>query len=137
MDYVQDREHWLLLIRCIRLCWTLRSLMWVVVHACDELILLIHVFYWHIYLYVAYIHAVIVDQLRGSVLMCEHVPSSIIYWFIVWWWINQYHACCHLNHVSLIELSIEIFYEHLIWSCIILDPFIVYVSIFEVGRLTW
>ena len=48
-------------------------------------------------------------------------------------WVNQYHAHCRLNHVSLIELSIEIFYEHLIWSCIILDPFIMYVSIFEIG----
>ena len=52
-------------------------------------------------------------------------------------WVIQYHACCHLNHVSLIELSVEIFYGDLIWLCIILDPCIVCASILEVGRLTW
>ena len=138
LDYVKGREHRLSLIRFIGLCWTLRRPMWVVVYtlwwACiiDSLFLLAHLFMCCLCLYYD----------------CGSIVRISLY---LWWctlicylliclcdnWVNQYHALCHLNHVSLIELSIEIFYEHLNWSCIILDPFTMYVSIFEVDRLTW
>ena len=110
---------------------------WWYIH-CVEHILLIHfLLLAHIFMYYSYMYCDYGSVVRVSLYVWS--CTLICYLFICLCdnWINKYHALCHLNHASLIELSIEIFYEYLIWLCIILDPFTMYVSIFEVDQLTW
>ena len=110
---------------------------WWYIH-CDELTLLIHIpLLAHLLICCLCLYCDCGSVVRVSLYLWSCTLFHYLLNYLHDNWVNQYRALCHFDYASLIELSIEIFYEHLIYSCIILDPVIMYVSTLEVGRLTW